>query len=174
MQGSLSNIVTLFIFHVLAQLRPTLELCHFSPMWLFNHLREYQPEFCGKIDYTPNKVLPSAERQEVASLAANGLQSEGEMVTVIEMSVRCMPAACCTVLRSWGCCSGFQMGRDIPKLDHTKLCYGEHFNFSFESIRGAGVGISRPAIEKDVAADVNMILFTLLACIAIGLVLWGL
>lgn len=132
-------------------------------MWLFNHLREYQPEFCGKIDYTPNKVLPSAERQEVASLAANELQSEGEMATVIEMSVRCTPAlwaACCTVLRSWGHCSGFHMGRDIPELDHTMLCYGEHFNFSFESIGGVAVGISRPAIEKDVAADVTMILFT--------------
>lgn len=131
------NIVTLFIFHVLALLRATLKLCHFSPVWLFNHLRDYQPEFCGKIDYTPDKVLPSAERREVASLAVNGLQSEGEMATVIEMSLRCMLlAACWTVLRSWGACS--ETGGDIPELNYTKLCYGGHFTFSFESVRGEG------------------------------------
>lgn len=37
-------------------------------------------------------MLPSAERQEVASLAANGLQSDVKMAAVVEMSLQLMPA----------------------------------------------------------------------------------
>lgn len=40
------------------------------------------------------------------------------------------------------------MEGDIPALNHTKLCSGGHFTFSFESVRGAGVGISRPASRE--------------------------
>jgi len=64
-------------------------------------------------------------------------------VTVIEMSLQRMSAlwpARWTIPRSWGRCSGFKMGGDIPELDHTKLCYGGHFTFSFESVREGGCG----------------------------------
>lgn len=141
-------------------------------MWLFNHLREYQPEFCGKIDYTSNKVLRSAEHREAASLAANGLESEGEMATVIEMSLQCMLwAAYWTVLRSWGACS--EIGGDIPELNYTKMCYGGHFTFSLESVRVA-VRISIPASREGCCCRCRDVFFTLLTCITLGLVLWDL
>ena len=47
------------------------------------------------------------------------------------------------------------MGGDIPELDHKNLRYGGHFTFSFESVRGAGVGISRPASREGCCCRCN-------------------
>lgn len=73
-------------------------------------------------------MLPSAERQEVASLAANGLQSDVKMATVMEMSLQLMPALLVGCMLNstemFGGCLGLQMREDTPNLDDTELCCG--------------------------------------------------
>lgn len=75
-------------------------------------------------------MLPSAERQEVASLAANGFQSDVKMATVMEMSLQCTPALSASCMLSsteiLGGCLGLKRREDIPNLDYTELCCGTH------------------------------------------------
>lgn len=75
-------------------------------------------------------MLPSAERQEVASLAANGLQSDVKMATVMEMSLQCTPALSASCMLNStemiGGCSGLKIWRDTPNFDYTKLCCVAH------------------------------------------------
>lgn len=73
-------------------------------------------------------MLSSAERQEVASLAANGLQSDVKMATVMEMSLQCMPALSASCMLNStemiGGCSALKMRGDTPNLDYTEQCCG--------------------------------------------------